>query len=398
MNCSGIKVALFAVLELKHTSHLPAQALSLGSSPQRFIKLLCIAAAVATLIVVLRTSVYAQDNESISITISGYDGKPQLSLMPGERAVFTARFFFESFNFGIIRGGISCTSWSEKLSPRLVFAGPGFHEVSWYESIPSYALGMARVDITMTRLLRKTWAGSTDFYIKADLSEYTGVEGCRECHETNFAAWSRNRHDPIPACEACHGPGRRHDEADTEEFIFKDTSGKVCAQCHISDNGTDIMAENGFIKSYQEHNELKQTAHKKYMYCITCHNPHYNMREDRNLSIRATCSRCHPGKQIRLHPASITCEDCHMPKAAVRDASEGKGIYRRGDYASHIMRIKSKAAPEDMFDGTGAVLQQDSGGPFLTLNFACLSCHNGTNAGKADLQAVRNAAKLIHSP
>lgn len=121
------------------------------------------------------------------------------------------------------------------------------------------------------------------------------------------------------------------------------------------------------------------------------------MREDRKKAIRTTCRMCHLAKRVALHPSSITCEDCHMPKAAVREGYEGAGLYRQGDFASHIIRIKTSAAPEDMFNDNGTALAEDGDGPFLTLNFACLSCHDGRHSVKADLQSVRNAAKLIHA-
>lgn len=355
------------------------------------------AVSLVLFLLLVHAPVFGQDHGYITVTVAGYDATSQPSLMPGERATVKAAFFCETVTFAILQGTIRCASWSAKLRPRLVLAAPGPHEVSWAESIPSYALGLAQVDITLKRLFREHLAGSTDFDIRVDLSAYTGAEGCQECHETNFAAWSRSRHAPIPACEACHGPGRRHDEADTEEFIFMDTAGLVCLQCHIENDGKVIEAEDGFIKYYQEHNEINRTAHGRYGNCITCHNPHFNMREDRKHAVRRSCRICHLSKRVALHPSTIMCEDCHMPKAAMRERSEGEGLYRRGDFASHIMRIKISAAPEDMFTAYGTVLAEDDRGPFLTLNFACLSCHDGMHAGKADFQSVRNAAKLIHA-
>lgn len=356
-------------------------------------------AAAAALICALavQSAACAQDSDTLTITLTGYDNVPTRTLMPGEQVMLTAGFASPSFTLGIIHGSITGDACSVPLLPRLVMCGPGYHETGWAAWIPAYGIGTARADVRLARLFRGTVAGSKDVEIQADLSEYTGPEGCSECHEENYKAWMRNRHAPIPACEACHGPGRRHDEADTEEFIFMDVRGKVCVQCHVKNAGTYIEAEDGFIAYYQEHNEINRTAHGRFKHCTVCHNPHYSTKDDRRSAIRTDCRICHPGKRAALHPATVRCEDCHMPKAALRDASRGTGLYRVGDFASHIMRINIAADAEDMFTADGTVLAEDGDGPFLTLNFACLACHNGSFAGKADMQAARNAARLIHA-
>ena len=341
----------------------------------------------------------AEDTGPSDIVITGYEGTAATRFMPGEAVVYRAEFIFSAPSAVLLRGTVTGKTWSTALKRKFFIGLQGSHEVSWADAMPAYALGDARVDITMTRLLKKPGAENGAFAlfsVGADASEYTGSAACGECHEDNYAAWERNRHAPIPACEECHGPGRRHDEADNESFVFIDTKGAVCIQCHIRNNATVIEAENGFIKYYQEHNEIKNTAHGRYKPCTACHNPHYNMREARGKAIVASCRMCHPEKRAALHPASIRCEDCHMPKAAVREASEGEGLYRRGDFVAHIIRIKTNAGPDAMFDDNQTAVVQDGRGPFLTLNFACLGCHDGTNAGKADFESVRNAAKLIH--
>jgi len=340
----------------------------------------------------------AQDRPS-SIVITGYDKTASTQFMPGEAVVYRAGFTFSAPSAVILRGTVTGKAWSASLGQKIFAGFPGPHEVSWADAIPAYALGDARVDITMTRLLKKPGGENGAFAlfsVGADAAEYTGSAACGECHEHNYAAWEKNRHAPIPACEECHGPGRRHDAADNESFVFVDTQGAVCIQCHFRNDATVIEAENGFIKYYQEHNEIRNTAHGRYKPCTSCHNPHYNMRQDRARAIVTTCGMCHPEKRAALHPASIRCEDCHMPKAAVRETAEGEGLYRRGDFAAHIIRIKTSAAPDAMFDDNQTALVQDEHGPFLTLNFACLGCHDGEHAGKADMESVRKAAKLIH--
>jgi len=340
------------------------------------------------------------ESAPLDIMITGYGGSGKDQFVPGEAVRYRATFIFETPAVALLKGRVTGKEWSATLNRELFVGLAGRHEVSWADAIPAYALGDARVDITMTRLLKNPCAqdGSwARFSVKAAATEYTGSLACKECHLDHYAAWEQNRHFPIPACEECHGPGRRHAAADNESFIFVDRRGAVCVQCHVRNNATVIEAENGLIKYYQEHNEIRNTAHARYKPCTVCHNPHCNLREDKHRAIITTCRMCHPEKQVGLHPASIQCEDCHMPKAAVREAADGAGLYRRGDFASHVIRIKTAAEPGAMFDDNQTALMQDERGPFLTLDFACLGCHDGTRARRADIAALRKAAQLIHA-
>ncbi len=85
-----------------------------------------------------------------------------------------------------------------------------------------------------------------------------------------------------------------------------------------------------------------------------------------------------------------------MPKAVLHEWSTGKGMYRQGDTAAHIWRIKPITGPDDMFSSNGSTVARDVDGPFLTLNFTCLGCHNGNEAPREDFDDVRQTWRLVH--
>jgi len=92
----------------------------------------------------------------------------------------------------------------------------------------------------------------------------------------------------------------------------------------------------------------------------------------------------------------VQCTSCHMPPAVKAVDSTGIGPYRKGDRASHIWRIKTEAEPYQMFAFDGSFAVKDGGGPFLTLNFSCLTCHNGFNSRLYDFISVQKTSTLVH--
>jgi len=92
----------------------------------------------------------------------------------------------------------------------------------------------------------------------------------------------------------------------------------------------------------------------------------------------------------------VQCTSCHMPPAVETDNSTGAGPYRKGDTPSHIWRIKTEAEPYQMFAIDGSFAVKDARGPFLTLNFSCLTCHNGFNARFYDFISVQKTSTLVH--
>lgn len=224
-----------------------------------------------------------------------------------------------------------------------------------------------------------------------------GSQACKLCHNALYEAWHLTRHARFSfGCEACHGPGSDHIAAPSSTTIFVDTSPELCGRCHSRNSGTVIEASGSLLKAAQQYNEWRASPHWSVTRCTTCHDPHYSPYRDRANAIKKRCADCHPTKRVFLGMERITCERCHMPKAACREQAHGVGIYRRGDRATHIWRIKPEAAPGEMFSLSGTTLQKDTEGSFLTLNFTCLGCHNGKDARLYDLESVRQTAPLVH--
>ena len=154
-------------------------------------------------------------------------------------------------------------------------------------------------------------------------STYVGDDTCANCHEgmvKKFAASVHKRMDVKDAeiegstgCEACHGAGSKHAEADDKDkaaTIFNPgKSSDACYRCHF-----DKKAEFDLPYSHP----VKQGK----MTCADCHDPHgANARKPGKLAVARvndTCNQCHKD-QTRLHAfqheavrdGCITCHRVH---------------------------------------------------------------------------------------
>src|SRR4030095_1858779 len=71
---------------------------------------------------------------------------------------------------------------------------------------------------------------------------YIGSDGCKDCHEDQFKAFSHTSHGQltkisswngkVTGCEACHGPGKAHvEEGDPKKIIsFKNKPAKEISE------------------------------------------------------------------------------------------------------------------------------------------------------------------------
>jgi len=330
-----------------------------------------------------------------SVLVLDGKGNQIFDCTPSQLVVYEAVFTLGAPGFSLVSGKVTGDGWSETLGTKLRIGFMGTYNVRWKSKIPFTALGTAKVDITVyAPFLRQRLVRTAFFTITPTAAAYVGSESCKPCHTANYDAWFQTEHATAIGCEACHGPGSAHIATGSPDKIILDTSSSVCAQCHLRNNGTVIEAEDGFIISQQQYNEYISTKHGKFFQCATCHNPHYSISQAPKQAIKLSCRTCHPLKTIGLGMQFVACESCHMPSAIKTDTSTGIGPYRKGDTPSHIWRIKSEVQPQLMFSGATAI--KDSLGPFLTLNFSCMGCHNGLDAKLYDFTSVQQTATLVH--
>lgn len=269
-------------------------------------------------------------------------------------------------------------------------------------------------------------------YVPADpgmLFEQAFTFGCFRCHVTGPSAAESNggrRQDGRAGiggtwaeagvqCEACHGPGSVHVSNPAASNIVIDASVSACGQCHAQPGNAAGLAvdDEQFIIGYQQVGEVLASPHASFS-CALCHNPHASTIHDRDNGLRNTCTTCHAGHNMAGHGGKIfvqgdyverlSCESCHMPFAsksvysAGDDRTMGLGG-RLGDTRSHIMYIDT--ADRDVGgmltdDGT-AVRVDGDGHAAVTVDFACLRCHNGLGSAPAfNVPAASLAATMIH--
>lgn len=231
------------------------------------------------------------------------------------------------------------------------------------------------------------------FYHKGEKKPYN----CGRCHTTGFKnAGNQDGLEGIKGqwaapgiqCEACHGPGEKHAKTANKAFIKIDRSAAACGQCHSRGKLDSIPAKKGFIRHHEQYNELLASPHKS-LTCVTCHDPHKRAQ----FSIKAQCSSCHIQQQLayassKMHAVGITCIDCHMPKAVKSATSKN---HREGDIRSHLFTI-SPTETNMFYNETVKGKTKSVSKHFLTLDFACLSCHKNKTAQWA-FQNLKN----IHS-
>lgn len=186
-------------------------------------------------------------------------------------------------------------------------------------------------------------------------------------------------------CEQCHGNGM------TMEV---DDSAEMCGECHYrgSPPGSEentIPASGGFIKHHEQYNEHLAGPHGN-MKCVTCHNPH----KRGEFSIVKECSVCHSDK-VESFEAShsmagygVSCEDCHMPYAT--KSANQLGPFE-GDLQTHIFYINTDADANMFTEDGSLVALDDDGKAAVTLDFACLRCHE-----TAEMDELSRHAKNFH--
>lgn len=267
----------------------------------------------------------------------------------------------------------------------------------WNSRIPDSAAGEARLGVSVITSSGEISTASACFSVDPDADPDPNLPAyaCSPCHSDLFQGWLASGHAPEVGCQGCHGSADAHRAAPGTGNIYIPDADS-CSACHRRNDGTVIEARRGFIAAFQQANELSGTRHGMVADCLTCHEPHYSPEKNRTTAIRKTCRSCHPLKQVNLNMQFLDCEDCHMPPMVSDVTTQGSWLYRSGDTASHIMRIKPEAGPDQMFTVTGSRVTRDSNGSYLSVNAACLYCHNGRAARFMLFDSARQAAPIVH--
>jgi len=231
---------------------------------------------------------------------------------------------------------------------------------------------------------------------------------CFVCHTTgakpqdeDFPEFQDNRpgivgtwEEPGVQCEACHGPGSHHIPNPEARDIFVDVKASACGTCHTRGSDPNIIeSAGGYIKHHEQWPELLASGGHADFDCTTCHNPHRSANYDLANAIRNQCTDCHEGYNLALHEGKtyvrgdyqevVSCVSCHMTYATKSAASASADVVgtagRMGDTKTHIFRINPEATSfSQMFTQDGAAVAKDETGQAgVSLDFACLRCHNG---------------------
>lgn len=215
---------------------------------------------------------------------------------------------------------------------------------------------------------------------------YVGSPACQKCHAEEWDAYQTNPHHQAEidgavvadrvGCEACHGPGSRHVEADGKEDdpgfsmirnLRKMKPGEasaICQSCHKT--GDQFYWD----QSNHARNDVR---------CIDCHSIHAAKSQAQTALLVSTktsalCITCHRDKRsalehtahMPLREGSMSCVDCHNPHG-----SEGPHMIRA---ASNVDLCVS--------------CHTDKRGPFLwehpPVRENCVTCHqpHGSNSDK----------------
>jgi len=324
---------------------------------------------------------------------------PRTRFKPGDDIRYKVTYSIESFLELVVLGGtVKGPGFQEEpLVWQFGLLPAGNYTTRWDSKIPSDAHGEATVSITYSDLLHEPSAKENTFSIWEEPSDDktdVGSDVCMVCHPAVYDSLKDSPHGFIE-CEACHGSGSTHAGAPSPDNITVDKSSSLCGQCHSrGDDQNRIEAAGGLLRSFQQYDELLNGG-MFFLKCVECHNPHVGLDSTAQNAMNADCTSCHTKTINRAHSkAGLECIDCHMPFAAKKKTSSGEGNHLEGDVRTHIFTPNTTASPFEMY-------YQQSGrtfaNGFLTVNFLCLGCHDGSFGREQDINWAMQAVGLIHS-
>lgn len=151
---------------------------------------------------------------------------------------------------------------------------------------------------------------------------YAGTEICKGCHPDLHDVLKKGPHGEKD-CEACHGPGQKHAEADGKGFIFsfkeKDAvvRSDACLKCH---------------QKQKEFFQFRRGVHKlSAVACNDCHGVHGPQTRESLLRKKEPdlCFSCHQEVRGQFYlpvrhkvlEGAMKCTDCHTPHGTRARAS-----------------------------------------------------------------------------
>lgn len=132
-----------------------------------------------------------------------------------------------------------------------------------------------------------------------NLSNKNRLDQCMSCHNTpKTMPWCASTHAKAGVlCTDCHDPHGTYPALGAAEP-------KVCYQCHKEKAELERVAH--------PHQILGPNGHR----CVTCHNPHDNVRRETRVNVCLTCHKGHPTmawKSSTHALQNVACVDCHNP-------------------------------------------------------------------------------------
>lgn len=178
--------------------------------------------------------------------------------------------------------------------------------------------------------------------------------------------------------------------------IIKNSSAALCGACHTrGSDDTKIIAKGGFIKHHEQYPEFLNSPHKENLTCVSCHDPHKAVHKGQTnptegAGIKTQCTVCHAEEGMEFSEstahATVRCTDCHLPMATKSALSLGKF---KGDVKTHLFKINTDPNA-NMFTDDGKFAKG-----YVSLDFACLSCHSDKDKEWAAKYAKADIHKLV---
>jgi len=242
-------------------------------------------------------------------------------------------------------------------------------------------------------------------YHAGELLEYD----CQKCHTTGASYDEKT--EGLPGvngswefrgvqCEACHGPGSEHvaEKGIRGVAINMNESAALCGQCHTRGDEIDKIPANGtFIQNHEQYQELLASGNMSTLNCVVCHDPHKPAHEGatnqiEEFGITTHCDDCHIEaakiyENSSMGAAGVECVDCHMPKSVKSAVNTSPYM---ADVSTHLFRINTSTDSEFIY------VNKENGNeyanPYITLEYACLTCHGD----KDKSWAVRTTSIIIN--